>query len=125
MNKNQPFSNHVSALGVETITLTNREFKDVLGLQLPKTAKNYRAFGRTPKIAGASRAFWGFLLVTLARLNSENELLLFKKALEENYTLIWKAFAFYLSIVHSFSSFQSLAYGAMAFLVCISCNYQS
>jgi hypothetical protein len=44
MNKNQPFLEHISSSGVETITLQNNEINNILGLQLPKTAQNYRVF---------------------------------------------------------------------------------
>lgn len=33
----------------DTVTLTSQEFRDMLGLQLPKTAVNYRAFWQNPK----------------------------------------------------------------------------
>ena len=49
MNKNQPLLDHISPSGVETITLNTREINDILGLQLPKTALNYRAFWKNSK----------------------------------------------------------------------------
>jgi hypothetical protein len=44
MNKNQPFLDHISSSGVETITLQNHEIYNILGLKTPKTALNYRVF---------------------------------------------------------------------------------
>jgi hypothetical protein len=49
MNKNQPLLDHISSSGVETITLKNYEINNILGLQLPKTAQNYRVFWENSK----------------------------------------------------------------------------
>jgi hypothetical protein len=49
MNKNQPLLEHISNSGIETITLSYRELEDILGLKLPKTAINYRAFWENSK----------------------------------------------------------------------------
>ena len=49
MNKNQPLLDQINSSGVETITLQNQEIYNILGLQLPKTALNYRLFWENSK----------------------------------------------------------------------------
>jgi hypothetical protein len=49
MHKNQPILNQDCEVFTDIITMTSQEFRDTLGLQLPKTAVNYRSFWENPK----------------------------------------------------------------------------
>jgi hypothetical protein len=80
MNKNQPLLEHVSALGVETITLTNREFKDILGLQLPKTAKNYRAFWQNSKNSQRVQSLLGLSSSYTCKVKFRERVVTFQKS---------------------------------------------
>jgi hypothetical protein len=49
MNKTSLHLQRLSNPAVDTITIKSHEFKALIGLQLPKTATNYRAFWANPK----------------------------------------------------------------------------
>jgi hypothetical protein len=73
MYKPQSYSDNISNPEDETITLTSQDCRDMLGLQLPKTAINYRAFWKNPKNKKRVQNLLGFPQVTLVGLNLKNE----------------------------------------------------
>jgi hypothetical protein len=80
MNKNQPLIEHISPSGVETITLSNREITDILGLQLPKTALNYRVFWENSKNKRRVQSLLGLPSSYTCKVKLKERIVIFQKS---------------------------------------------
>ena len=79
MYKNQSYSDHLSNPASETITLTSQEFRDILGLQLPKTAVNYRAFWGKPKNKKRVQSLLGLSSSYTCKVKFKERVVIFQK----------------------------------------------
>ena len=79
MNKNQPLLENISNSGVETITLTYRELEDILGLKLPKTAINYRAFWENSKNRRRVQSLLGLSCKYACKVRLKERIVIFQK----------------------------------------------
>ncbi len=82
MSKNQPFADRTSVSGVETITLTNQELTDALGLQLPKTAVNYRVFWENAKNKKRVQSLLGLSSSYRCKVKFRERVVIFQKVPE-------------------------------------------
>ena len=80
MNKNQPLLEHISNSGVETITLTYQELEDILGLRLPKTAINYRAFWENAKNKKRVQSLLGLSSRYACKVKIKERVIVFRKS---------------------------------------------
>jgi len=80
MNKNQPLLEHISNSGVETITLTYQELEDILGLRLPKTAINYRAFWENSKNKKRVQSLLGLSSRYACKVKIKERVIVFRKS---------------------------------------------
>jgi hypothetical protein len=80
VNKNQPLLEHISPSGVETITLTYHELEDILGLKLPKTAMNYRAFWENSKNIRRVQSLLGLSSMYACKVRLRERVVIFKKS---------------------------------------------
>ena len=81
MNKPSSHSQRLSNPAVDTITIRSQDFKGMIGLQLPKTAANYRAFWANPKNKKRVQSLLDCPQVTVVRLNLMSAWLFSKNAL--------------------------------------------
>jgi hypothetical protein len=79
MNKNQPLLDHLSSSGVETITLQNQEIYNILGLQLPKTALNYRVFWENSKNRTRVQSLLGLSSSYTCKVKLKERVVIFQK----------------------------------------------
>ena len=79
MNKNQSLLQHISDSEVETITLTGQDFKDMIGLQLPKTATNYRAFWGNSKNKQRVQSLLGLSYGYTCKVKYKERVVIFQK----------------------------------------------
>jgi hypothetical protein len=79
MNKNQPLLEHISNSGVETITLTYQELEGILGLKLPKTAINYRAFWKNSKNRKRVQSLLGLSSSYACKVRLKERIVIFQK----------------------------------------------
>jgi hypothetical protein len=79
MNKNQPLLEHINNSGVETITLTYQELENILGLKLPKTAINYRAFWENSKNRRRVQSLLGLSSRYACKVRLKERIVIFQK----------------------------------------------
>ena len=79
MYKTQSYSDTIGNPEDETITLTSQEFRDMLGLQLPKTAVNYRAFWENPKNKKRVQNLLGLSSCYTCKVKLKERVVIFKK----------------------------------------------
>jgi hypothetical protein len=79
MNKNQPLLDHISPAGVETITLNTQEINNILGLKLPKTALNYRAFWEKSKNRNRVQSLLGLSSSYTCKVKLKERIVIFQK----------------------------------------------
>jgi hypothetical protein len=79
MYKTQSYSDNISNPADETITLTSQEFRDILGLQLPKTAINYRTFWENPKNKKRVKSLLGLSSSYTCKVKLKERVVIFKK----------------------------------------------
>ncbi len=80
MNKNQPLLEQISNSGVETITLTYQELEHILGLRLPKTAINYRAFWENSKNKKRVQSLLGLSSRYACKVKLKERVIVFRKS---------------------------------------------
>ncbi len=78
MYKNQSYSGHLGNPD-ETVTFTSQEFRAILGLQLPKTAINYRVFWENPKNKKRVQSLLGLSSSYTCKVNYKERVVIFKK----------------------------------------------
>jgi hypothetical protein len=79
MNKPQPLKERISTSGVETITLSNQEICDILGLQMPKTAVNYRVFWENSKNKMRVQSLLGLSSSYTCKVKLKERIVIFQK----------------------------------------------
>jgi hypothetical protein len=79
MNKNQPLLEHISPSGMQTITLSTQEINNILGLQLPKTALNYRVFWENSKNRNRVQSLLGLSSSYTCKVKLKERVVIFKK----------------------------------------------
>jgi hypothetical protein len=79
MYKNPSYSDHLGNSADETITLTSQEFRDMLGLQIPKTAVNYRAFWENPKNQKRVQSLLGLSSSYSCKVKFKERVVIFRK----------------------------------------------
>jgi hypothetical protein len=79
MNKTQPILEHISPSGVQTITLSAQEINNILGLQLPKTALNYRAFWENSKNRSRVQSLLGLSSNYNCKVKIKERVVIFQK----------------------------------------------
>jgi len=80
MNKNRPLLERISNSGVETITLNYQELEDILGLKLPKTAINYRAFWENSKNKKRVQSLLGLSSMYSCKVKLKERVVIFQKS---------------------------------------------
>jgi len=79
MNKTQPLLDHISPSGLQTITLNAQEINIILGLQLPKTSLNYKAFWENPKNRTRVQSLLGLSSNYTCKVKLKERVVIFKK----------------------------------------------
>ena len=79
MYKNQSYSGSIGNPADEIVTFASQEFRDMLGLQLPKTAINYRVFWENPENKKRVQSLLGLFSSYTCKVNYKERLVIFKK----------------------------------------------
>ena len=79
MNKNQPLFEQISNSGVETITLTLQDLENILGMKMPKTAANYRAFWENSKNRRRIQSLLGLSSMYTCKVRLKERIVIFQK----------------------------------------------
>jgi hypothetical protein len=79
MNKNQPLLEQISNSGVETITLTLQDLEKILGMKMPKTATNYRAFWENSKNRRRIQSLLGLSSRYACKVRLKERIVIFQK----------------------------------------------
>ena len=79
MNKPSSHSQRLSNPAVDTITIRSQDFKGMIGLQLPKTAANYRAFWANPKNKKRVQSLLGLSSSYSCQVKFDERVVIFQK----------------------------------------------
>jgi hypothetical protein len=82
MSKNQPLLEHTSNSGVVTITFTYQDLEGILGLKMPKTATNYRAFWENSKNIKRIQSLLGLSSKYACKVRFKERIVIFQKILD-------------------------------------------